>query len=111
MPETVGFAVCSIFSLVVALSSIFQGNLINEGGWTLVLRFLVAATHPDFSPELLKLTLDATLKTLAYAVCGTAFSILIGLVGGVLSSEVWWQSVSGVRSLGAGLQLLVRRHN
>jgi phosphonate transport system permease protein len=94
------WALLFVASLVWSLHSagIFQGNLINEGGWTLVLRFLVAATHPDFSPELLKLTLDATLKTLAYAVCGTAFSVLIGLVGGVLSSEVWWQSVSGVKS-------------
>ena len=98
------WALLFVASLVWSLHSagIFQGNLINEGGWTLVLRFLVAATHPDFSPELLKLTLDATLKTLAYAVCGTAFSILIGLVGGVLSSEVWWQSVSGVRSRRSG---------
>ncbi len=77
-------------------ASIFQGDLINEGGWTLVWRFLVAATHPDLSSELLKLTLDATLKTLAFAICGSFFSVLIGLVGGVLSSEVWWQSVSGV---------------
>ncbi len=87
-------------SLVWSLHSagVFQGSLINEGGWTLVWRFLVAATHPDFSPELLKLAVDSTFKTLAFAVCGTFFSVLIGLVAGVLSSEVWWQSVSGVRS-------------
>ena len=86
-----------IASFVWALHSadILQGNLINEGGWSLVGRFLVAAIHPDFSPEILKLTLEATLKTLAYAVCGTFFSVLIGFVGGVLSSEVWWQSITG----------------
>jgi phosphonate transport system permease protein len=87
-----------IASLVWSLhtAGLFQGELINAGGWTLVLRFLAAAIHPDLSPELLKLTLEATLKTLAYAVCGTALSVLIGLVGGVLSSEVWWQSVLAV---------------
>ncbi len=87
-----------IASLVWSLhtAGLFQGDLINAGGWTLVLRFLTAAIHPDLSPELLKLTLEATLKTLAYAVCGTALSVLIGLVGGVLSSEVWWQSVLAV---------------
>jgi len=87
-----------IASLVWSLhtAGLFQGDLINAGGWTLVLRFLAAAIHPDLSPELLKLTLEATLKTLAYAVCGTALSVLIGLVGGVLSSEVWWQSVLAV---------------
>lgn len=85
-----------VASVVWSLHSagIFERDLVNVGGWTLVLRFLLAATHPDFSPEFLQLTLDATLKTLAYAVCGTALSLLIGLVGGVLSSEVWWQSIS-----------------
>ncbi|MBD1840793.1 ABC transporter permease subunit [Coleofasciculus sp. FACHB-501] len=81
-----------IWSLHVA--GVFQGNLINSGGWNLVWRFLVAAFSPDLSPEFLQLTLDSTLKTLAYAVCGTFFSVLIGLVGGVFSSEIWWQSVS-----------------
>jgi phosphonate transport system permease protein len=79
------------------LAGIFQGDLINEGGWTLVWRFFVAATHPDLSLELLHLTLDSTLKTFAFALCGTVFCVLIGVVGGVLSSEVWWQSVTGYR--------------
>ncbi|MBD1831305.1 ABC transporter permease subunit [Cyanobacteria bacterium FACHB-472] len=74
-------------------AGVFQQDLINPGGWNLVWRFLVAAVHPDFSPEFLQLTLDATFKTLAYAVCGTFFSVLIGLVAGILSSEVWWESV------------------
>jgi phosphonate transport system permease protein len=91
-----------IASLLWSLHSagIFEGNLINTGGWTLVWRFLVAAIHPDFSPDMLKLTLDATLKTLAFAVCGTALCVSMGLVGGVLSSEVWWQSVAGIGSQG-----------
>jgi phosphonate transport system permease protein len=79
------------------LAGIFQGDLINEGGWTLVWRFFVAATHPDLSLELLHLTLDSTLKTFTFALCGTVFCVLIGVVGGVLSSEVWWQSVTGYR--------------
>lgn len=88
-----------VASLVWSLHSagLFQRELVNVGGWTLVWRFLVAATHPDLSPELLQLTLDSTLKTLAFAVCGTVFCVLIGVVGGVLSSEVWWQSVAGLR--------------
>ena len=102
-------------SLIWSLHSagLFQQDLVNTGGWTLVLRFLIAATHPDLSPELLKLTLEATFKTLAFAVCGTTFSLLIGVVGGVLSSEVWWQSVARVRSQESGVRsqvpwLLVR---
>ncbi|MFE1745540.1 PhnE/PtxC family ABC transporter permease [Coleofasciculus sp. H7-2] len=76
------------------LAGVFQRDLINEGGWNLVWRFIVAAFSPDLSPEFLHLTLDSTLKTLAYAVCGTFFSVLIGLVGGVFCSEIWWESVS-----------------
>ena len=86
------FLAALVWSLHTA--GIFSGNLINPGGWSLVRRFIVAAIHADFSPEILKLTLEATFKTLAYAVCGTFFSVIIGLVGGILSSEVWWQAVS-----------------
>ncbi|HCF29953.1 MAG TPA: phosphate ABC transporter permease [Cyanobacteria bacterium UBA11049] len=85
-----------VASLVWALhaAGLWEQDLVNEGGWTLVLRLLLAATHPDLTPEFLWLTWDATLKTLAYAVCGTFFSVLLGLVGGVLSAEVWWQSTN-----------------
>lgn len=76
------------------LSGLFEQDLVNADGWTLVLRFLLAAKSPELNPQFLQLTLEATLQTLAYAVCGTFFSVLLGLVGGVLSSEVWW-SVSG----------------
>nr|WP_258003823.1 ABC transporter permease subunit [Fischerella thermalis] len=83
--------VAVIWSLRVA--GVFQGDLVNEGGWSLVVAFVVAVVSPDLSSEFLLLTFDAMLKTLAYAVCGTFFCVVIGLVGGVLSSEVWWQSL------------------
>lgn len=86
------FVVSLVWSLYVA--GVFERDLINEGGWNLVVRFLVAAFSPELSPEFLLLTLDATLKTLAYAVCGTFFSIIIGFVAGILSSEVWWTAIS-----------------
>jgi phosphonate transport system permease protein len=83
----------------LAQAGLFRQDVVNEGGWTLVWRFFRAALQPDLSPDFLALTLKATITTLAYAVCGTALSLLLGLVGGVLSSEVWWQSV--FRSRGA----------
>ncbi len=86
------FVAAVIWSLHSA--GLFERDLVNVGGWTLVVRFLLAAKSPELSLEFLHLTLEATLQTLAYAVCGTFFSVLLGLVGGVLSSEVWWQSVS-----------------
>ncbi|MEO8890084.1 MAG: ABC transporter permease subunit [Coleofasciculaceae cyanobacterium] len=90
------FLAALLWSLQTA--GIFNGNLINQGGWSLVQRFIVASIHPDFSPEILKITLEATFKTLAYAVCGTFFSLIIGLVGGILCSEVWWQAVSPTKA-------------
>ncbi|MEP0830234.1 ABC transporter permease subunit [Microcoleus sp. AS-A8] len=100
------WALLLVASLVWSLhaAGLFERELLNVGGWTLVWRFLVAATHPDLSREILQLTWDSTLKTLAFAVCGTFFSVLIGLVGGVLSSQVWWQSVARVRSQGSGVR-------
>ena len=65
-------------------SGLFERDLVNVGGWTLVIRFLIAATRPELDVEFLQLTLETTLQTLAYAVCGTVFSLLIGLVGGIL---------------------------
>jgi len=85
-----------VAAVILSLHSagLFERDLVNVGGWTLVVRFLLAAKSPELSLEFLQLTLEATLQTLAYAVCGTFFSVLLGLVGGVLSSEVWWQSVA-----------------
>lgn len=100
------FVASVVWSLQKA--GIFEGDLVNEGGWNTVVDFLVAAIHPDLSLEFLQLTLDATFKTLAYAVCGTFFSVLIGLVGGVLSSEVWWQSSKDSGVLPNAPWLLVR---
>ncbi len=79
-------------------AGLFQQELVNPGGWSQCWQFIRASVHPDLSWELLHLTLAATLKTLAYAVCGTCFSLCIGLLGGILCSEVWWLSVFPPRS-------------
>ncbi len=80
-------------------TGLFRQDVINPGGWSLFLSFLEASLHPDLSPELLSLTLDATLVTLAYAICGTAWSVLLGLIGGVLASQVWWDVLTRTRKL------------
>lgn len=76
------------FSLYHA--GLFSQDILNSGGWPLLWRFFLSSIGPDFSPEFLHLTLDATLTTFAYAICGTFLSVLLGLLGGLLSSEVWW---------------------
>ena len=86
----VGVAASVIWAAVQA--DLFSGTLINPGGWALVVRLVDGLLHPDFSPAFLRLTLESTLITLSYAVLGTFLSLMIGMAGGILSSEVWWQA-------------------
>lgn len=65
--------------------------VVNPGGWTLLARFWRAALHPDLSSAFLRTTVEATVTTVAFAVVGTALAVLIGIVGGVLTCETWWQ--------------------
>lgn len=78
-------------------AGVFGGDLVNEGGWLLALRFFGAAFHPELAPEFLGLVFDAALVTLAFAVCGTLLSLGIGVLGGVLASERWWECVVSSR--------------
>ncbi|NES66612.1 MAG: ABC transporter permease subunit [Okeania sp. SIO2D1] len=89
---SLAFLISLIWSLFVA--GIFQQDLINLGGIQLVGDFLTACFSPELSREFLHLTLNATLKTLAFAVCGTFFSLIIGLLAGLFASEVWWCAVA-----------------
>ncbi|MBD2233323.1 PhnE/PtxC family ABC transporter permease [Phormidium tenue] len=68
-------------------------ELINLGGWPQLREFLAASLRPDLSPEFVVLMGRAALVTLAYAVLGTALSVGLGMIGGLLSSAVWWQTV------------------
>ncbi len=88
-----GFIFLGALALSVYQAGVFGQDIFNPGGWPLFWRFLSASVKPDFSPEILQLTFQATLTTLAYAVCGTSLSVLLGLVGGILASEVWWATV------------------
>src|SRR5678815_2608111 len=40
-----------------------------------------------------RLTLESTFTTLAFAIAGTTLSLALGVVFGILSSEVFWQLV------------------
>lgn len=66
-------------------------DLVNPGGWPLVGHFWGAALSPELSADFLATTLQATLTTAAFAMLGTALSVAIGVVGGVLTSETWWR--------------------
>jgi len=74
-------------------AGIFSRDLVNEGGWTQVWQFIRAASQPDLSADILNLAVPSMLVTLAYAVAATAVSMVIGIVGGILSSELWWRTI------------------
>lgn len=64
---------------------------INTRGWPLVQDFLRAAVTPELSGDFLSVVFDSVAVTVAYAVAATSLSVLIGLIGGVLTSETWWR--------------------
>ena len=74
----------------VARSGVGRGALVNPGGWELVGRFVTAAAKPELGTDFVRLVFDGALTTLSFAVLGTALSLSLGLVFGVLGSEVWW---------------------
>jgi len=93
------WAVAALAAIVLSLAAtgLFRQDLVNWSGFPLLWEFCRASLQPDFSLSFLQLTGRATLITLAYAICGTAFSLALGFVGGVLLSDAWWQAVSPQR--------------
>ena len=98
--RTAAFAIfLTAFAWSLAQAGFFSKDLVNGGGWTLVWQFVGASVRPDLGPDILGLAIPSMLATLAFAVCATALCLVIGIVGGVLSSEVWWQSVLPGRNI------------
>jgi hypothetical protein len=77
------WGLCCLGAIVLALwqTGLFQQDILNLDGWPLLWSFLSTSLHPELSGDLLQLTLKATLTALAYAVCGTFFSIILGSIG------------------------------
>jgi phosphonate transport system permease protein len=67
--------------------------LVNWAGFTQIGVFLQASLHPDLSGEFLLTVVRATGVTFAYAICGTALSLGLGLMGGIAGSAVWWRTL------------------
>ena len=88
------------------------GEMVNWGGLPQVSQFVAASLQPDLSSDFLRVMGRAAGVTLAYAIVGSGLSIALGLVGGVVSSRIWWQILFppgrvGHR-LGRGLWLCTR---
>ena len=84
-----------LFAIALAIipTGLFQADWVNPGGLPLLGRFFSASLHPELSLTFLQLTLNATIITLAFAVCGTALSLGLGLIGGILSAEICWTTL------------------
>ncbi|ASC74091.1 Phosphate-import permease protein PhnE [Halomicronema hongdechloris C2206] len=75
--------------------------LVNWDGLSQLGQFFQASLTPALDPEFLTIIGKATGVTLAYAVCGTTLSILVGFGGGILASGTWWRTLFPVgRPLG-----------
>ena len=58
------------------------------GGFDLIGQFLVAAVQPSTDPALIAASLRGIAVTVAVALWSWLFSLLLGVIGGVLSAEV-----------------------
>ena len=86
--------VAAAIGLVAALAVagvLGRGPIVNGSGWPLLWQFLRAAVHPELGRSTVALAAQSTFITLAFALCGTSLALVLGLVGGVLSSEVLWR--------------------
>ncbi len=67
-----------------------SGDIVNAGGVPLIGDLLAKALDPRLDGEFLGVVLDATVTTLAFAALGTAVALVIGVLGGLVLSDVAW---------------------
>ncbi len=72
----------------------WRGPLVHTGGAASALEFFAAIGSLDLSPSFLKLALEASWYTVAYAVAGITLAIALGLPLGVIASGVLARSTS-----------------
>lgn len=65
-------------------------DLVNRAALPLLDDLLATALRPSLDPDFLVLVLDAAGTTLVFATLGTAGALVIGLVGGLVLSDVAW---------------------
>lgn len=89
------------------LSGVGRSPIVNWSGFPLIGQFTTAMFHPALDGDFVRVIAQATITTLAFAVCGTALSLVIGLFAGIACSEVWWQ-VCWPGKIGRGLWIGLR---
>jgi len=88
-------------------------DIVNRGGMPLIGDLLAKALDPRLDGEFLGVVLDATVTTLAFAALGTAGALVIGVLGGLVLSDVAWSRrppapVRLVRTVLRGLLVAIR---
>ncbi|CAA9375916.1 ABC transporter permease [uncultured Nocardioides sp.] len=88
-------------------------DIVNRGGARLIGDLLGQALSPRLDGDFLRLVLEATGTTLAFAAIGTAGALVIGLLGGLVLSDVAWthrppRTVRAVRVVLRGLLVATR---
>lgn len=87
--------------------------IVNTGGLALLDDLAAGVLRPSLAPDFLSLVLDAAVVTLVFAALGTAGALAVGVVGGLVLSDVAWArqppaGVRALRSLVRGLLVAVR---
>ncbi len=87
--------ILGLIAIVVSLlqAGLFHQDIVNVGGFNSLWQFIRASSQPDLSSDIVLLTLNATVVTLAYAVCGTFLSVILGAIFGLFCSELWWTEI------------------
>lgn len=70
-------------------------RIFNSRGASQFADFFKAMVQPDLGFEFVKLAAREAMVTLGFAILGTALSVAIGMVGGLLLTERIWLSVAG----------------
>ena len=73
------------------VSGIGREPIINWNGLPQIGQFIVAAFQPALEADFVQIIAAATLTTFAFALCGTALSLIVGFGLGIACSRVWWQ--------------------
>ncbi|MGH1488874.1 MAG: PhnE/PtxC family ABC transporter permease [Acidimicrobiales bacterium] len=98
-PSSIRLAIAIAAAVAWAVSQAgVGGGVVNLRGWSSFARFWQAIFSPELAWDFLQLTGESAAITLAYAVLGTALSLLIGSLAAPLLSELLW-SAGPIRSI------------
>ncbi|MFP3987913.1 ABC transporter permease subunit [Streptomyces sp. E11-3] len=89
--KLVGLAAVTVLLIWAVQRAIPAGSeLVNRGGLALLDDLAATVLHPSLEPAFLQVVFEATATTLALALIGTAGALVLGLVGGLILSDVAW---------------------